>query len=91
MVQGLLMCDHAGKLLVVNRRFIQMFGLPDDSLDEDMTYSEVTDRVAAVGNVSAADMQEVRQKRAELLDRGTRTVLTWSLSDGRVLNGRTSR
>ena len=32
MVQGLLMFDHAGKLLVVNRRFIQMFGLPDDSL-----------------------------------------------------------
>ena len=84
MLQGLLMFDHAGNLLVANLRFNQMFGLADDALKEGMTYSEVTDCVAAVGNVSAADMQEIRKRRADLLDRNTRAVATWSLSDGRV-------
>jgi diguanylate cyclase (GGDEF)-like protein len=84
MLQGLLMFDHAGKLLVVNRRFKEMFGLPDDCLDEGMTYGEVTDCVATVGNVSAADMQGVRERRAEMLDRNARAAATWSLSDGRV-------
>jgi diguanylate cyclase (GGDEF)-like protein len=84
MVQGLLMFDHAGRLLVVNRRFKRMFGLPDDCLNDGTTYSEAADCVAAVGNVSAGDMKWVRERRADLLDRNTRATATWNLCDGRV-------
>ena len=45
MLQGLLMFDHDGRLLVVNRRFCRMFGVPDGVLTPGMTYREVTDRV----------------------------------------------
>jgi PAS domain-containing protein len=47
------MFDHAGKLLVVNRRFHEMFGVPEGALFVGMTYSEVTDCNTALGNVNA--------------------------------------
>ena len=43
MLQGLLMFDQAGRLLVVNRRFCRMFGVPDGALAPGMTYRELTD------------------------------------------------
>ena len=64
MVQGLLMFDRAGSLLVVNRRFCRMFGVPDGALEPGMKYSEVTEAVVAAGQVTAEDMRDVRERRS---------------------------
>ncbi len=84
MLQGLLMFGHDSRLLVVNRRFFQMFGVPDGALAPSMTYIEVTDRVIEAGQVTAEDMAGVREHRAELVVRNERATATWEISSGRA-------
>ncbi|HEY2616033.1 MAG TPA: EAL domain-containing protein [Acetobacteraceae bacterium] len=84
MLQGLLMFDHDGRLLVVNRRFSQMFGVPDGTLLPGMTYLEVTDRIIDAGQVTAEDMTGVREHRAELVARNEHATATWEISSGRA-------
>ena len=84
MLQGLMMFDGAGCLLVVNRRFSTMFGLAADALAAGMSYHEVTDRLVTLGNISADDMAEFRRRRAELVSQHERTIDTWEMSDGRA-------
>ena len=79
MLQGLLMFGHDSRLLVVNRRFFQMFGVPDGALAPGMTYIEVTDRVIEAGQVTAEDMAGVREHRAELVVRNERATATWEI------------
>lgn len=86
MAQGLLMISHAGELLVVNRRFYELFGMPPGSLGPGMCYDELTEQVVALGNVSAADMSGIRDRRAALIARNARATATWELSDGRAYN-----
>ncbi len=86
MLQGLLMFDGDGRLLVVNRRFYRMFGMPDGVLTPGMTYRDVTDRVVEHGLVTAEDMQGVRERRAELITQGERASATWEISSGRAFN-----
>jgi diguanylate cyclase (GGDEF)-like protein len=84
MLQGLLMFDHTGLLLVVNRRFCKLFGVPEGELAPGMTYEEVTERVVAAGNVAAEDMRVVRERRAELVARNEHATVTWETSNGRA-------
>ena len=44
-----------------------MFGVPDGALTPGMKYSEVAEAVVAAGQVTAEDMQGVRERRTELL------------------------
>jgi diguanylate cyclase (GGDEF)-like protein len=86
MLQALLMFDHAGRLLVANRRMHRMFGVPDGALAPGMTYREVTDRVVEAGQVTAEDMDGVRERRAGLIARNERIATTWELASGRAFN-----
>ena len=86
MLQGLMMFDSDGRLLVVNRRFCRMFGVPDGVLTPGMAYRELTDRVVEHGTVTAEDMQGVRERRAELIARSEPTTATWEISSGRAFN-----
>jgi diguanylate cyclase (GGDEF)-like protein len=86
MLQGLIMFDGAGRLLVVNRRMHHMFGVPDDALTPGMTYREMTDRVVEAGEVTAKDMEGVRERRTELIARNERATATWEISSGRAFN-----
>ena len=85
MVQGLLMVDRDGKLLVVNRRFCQLFGLPPGVAAPGISYSDVATLVVTRGNIQAVDMIEVRRQRQEAAGRTSRSIFVWELSDGRVL------
>jgi diguanylate cyclase (GGDEF)-like protein len=84
MLQGLMMFDQQSRLLVVNRRFFSMFGVPDGALAPGMGYGEVTDAVVAAGQVTAEDMQGVRERRAKLMERNERATATWEISCGRA-------
>jgi diguanylate cyclase (GGDEF)-like protein len=86
MVQGLLMFDQAGQLLVVNRRFCRMFGVPDGAVGAGMSYRALTDAVVAAGQVTAEDMQGVRERRAELVRQNERATATWEIASGRAFN-----
>ena len=86
MLQGLLMISHSGQLLVVNHRFYELFSMPPGSLVPGIGYMELTDLVVEFGNVSAEDIRGVRERRAELIARNERAVVTWELSDGRSFN-----
>jgi diguanylate cyclase (GGDEF)-like protein len=86
MLQGLLMIGQSGELVVVNRRFNEVFDMPDGVLVPGMTYQEVTERVVEFGNVCAEDMREARGRRATLLERNERAAVTWELADGRTFN-----
>ena len=86
MLQGLLMIGQSGELVVVNRRFNELFDMPEGVLAPGMTYQELTDRVVEFGNVCAEDMCGVRERREVLLERNQRTTVTWNLTDGRAFN-----
>jgi diguanylate cyclase (GGDEF)-like protein len=86
MVQGLLMFDHGGRLLVASRRFCQMFGVPANVLTPGMTYSTVTDRIVESGQVTAEEMRGVRQHRAALLARSEPATIGWEIASGRAFN-----
>jgi diguanylate cyclase (GGDEF)-like protein len=84
MLQGLMMFDGAGCLLMVNRRFCTMFGLATDALAAGISYHEVTDRIVTLGNITADDMAAFRRRRAKLVSQHERTIDTWEMSDGRA-------
>ncbi len=82
MLQGLLMIGQAGEVVVVNRRFNELFDVPDGVLTPGMTYQKLTERVVELGNICDEDMRGVRERRAALLERNERATLTWELTDG---------
>jgi diguanylate cyclase (GGDEF)-like protein len=84
MLQGLLMFDPAGNLVVVNRSFCRMFGVPDGALVPGMEYDAVADAVVAASQVTAEDMQGARERHAESLAHGQRTTATWEIAGGRA-------
>ena len=65
MLQGLLMVSHTGHLLVVNRRFHELFGLPPDTLVPGITYQQLTARIVELGAVPADAMRQVQARRIE--------------------------
>lgn len=84
MVQGLLMVDRDGRLLLVNRRFCQLCGLPPDAATPGMSYNDLTTIVVSRGNIPDADMIELRRQRQAAAARIARSTFVWELSDGRV-------
>ncbi len=84
MLQGLMMCDARGTLLVVNQRFIELFGLPADAARAALSYREILDLTIGCGNVTSDDMAPVREWRQTAFDSHARAAFHWELSDGRT-------
>ncbi|MGD0432281.1 MAG: EAL domain-containing protein, partial [Acetobacteraceae bacterium] len=84
MLQGLLMVDHNGTVLVVNRRFIELWNLPPHLATPGITYAELTRIVVSEGNIRPEDMTEVLQRREEMTGQNARSTVVWVLSDGRA-------
>jgi diguanylate cyclase (GGDEF)-like protein/PAS domain S-box-containing protein len=85
MLQALLMIDHAGAVLVVNRRFCELSGLPDGAVVPGMSYTELTELIVTQGNVLRDDLAVIRRRREELLGQQTRSRFIWELGDGRTI------
>jgi diguanylate cyclase (GGDEF)-like protein/PAS domain S-box-containing protein len=84
MLQGLVMVDHAGQVLVVNRRFCELAGLPTSAARPGMSYAELTSLTVSIGNLREEDLNEIRRRREEVLGRNRRARFIWELSDGRA-------
>jgi diguanylate cyclase (GGDEF)-like protein len=84
MVQGLLMFNHAGRLLIVNRRFCELFEVPNGELLPGMPYIDLTERIVRTGSVTADEMHEVRERRVALISRNASSAVSWELGNGRA-------
>jgi diguanylate cyclase (GGDEF)-like protein len=84
MVQGLLMVDRDGKVLVVNRRFCELTGLPPDIVTPGMSYNDLTTLTVSHGNIRVEDTTELLRRRNEAAGRSRRSAFAWEFSDGRV-------
>ena len=85
MLQGLLMIDSGNTVVVVNRRFLELWDLPPDSVRPGMRYDDLTSLVATHGNLSPADMTNIRARREDMIRRNERSVFIWELCDGRAI------
>ena len=83
--QGVCLSDETDCVLVLNRRFNEIFGLGDDSIPPGTPYHEITARVVAAGQVSAADMQDILDRRRNLIEGRTTATFNWRLTSGRIL------
>ncbi len=84
MVQGLLMCDHASRVLVANHRFAELLGLSADDIVPGMTCAELAERAVKAGNVGRRDVEGLQQRRVETLGGRARQHFAFELEDGRV-------
>jgi len=84
MLQGMLMVDGSANVVVVNRRFHELWGLPPDSVVPGMAFNTLTALVTEHGNVQLEDMAKISRRREEAIGRNARSVFVWELSDGRA-------
>jgi diguanylate cyclase (GGDEF)-like protein/PAS domain S-box-containing protein len=84
MSQGLLMYDAAGRLLVCNDRYIEMYGLSREVVKPGCTLPEILDHRWATGNLPGDPATYAASRRAAAAElKPTRMVL--ELADGRVI------
>ncbi len=87
MVQGLLMFDSAGALIVSNRRFNEMFGLPSKewkTLALGLTILQVIDLVDRLTNVAMKNRSQNVAELQNILDRRQAGVIVFERADGRT-------
>jgi len=83
MQQGLLMVGNDGNILVANRRFHELWGLPIDRIVPGTPYDQLVGHVR--GNVSQHDLEVIHNRRTEMIARNVRSSFMWELSDGRTI------
>lgn len=86
MVQGLLMIDDDGNVVVANRRFCELWDVPVDSVVAGMHCDDMHAFIAAHGNLSSDDVVEVRRLREEAIRCRARKTSLWELADGRAIS-----
>jgi diguanylate cyclase (GGDEF)-like protein len=83
MRQGLLMCGYDGKVMVANRRFCEITGLPTDAIQPGMSYRELTQQLVSLGGIRPEELAEIRSSRKEKIARKETSSFVWKLMDGR--------
>ncbi len=84
MLQGLVMCGTAGRVLIVNRRFIELFGLPANAAQSVSRFAEMMDLTVRCGTITQDDLAALRAWRHPTLANRARAIFTWELADGRT-------
>jgi diguanylate cyclase (GGDEF)-like protein/PAS domain S-box-containing protein len=87
MVQGLLMFDSAGALIISNRRFTEMFGLPPEqwkALALGLTILQVINLVDRLTNVAMKNKSQNVAELQNILDRRQAGTIVFERADGRT-------
>ena len=87
MVQGLLMFDSAGALIISNRRFTEMFGLPAEqwqALALGLTVLQVIDLGERLTNVAMKNQSQIVAELQNILDRRQAGAIVFERTDGRT-------
>jgi diguanylate cyclase (GGDEF)-like protein/PAS domain S-box-containing protein len=86
MPQGLIMLDHSGKVLAINRTFCESSGVPMELLPLGTSNARLVEVLLAAGRNTPEDLNELRQRREELVGQNARTTFVWERSDGQVFS-----
>jgi len=84
MSQGLAMFDAAGRLIVCNRRYLEMYGLSPESTQAGSTVLDLLKRRKMAGSFSGDPEQYVHDLRAKIAQGKTTSIVT-ELRDGRTI------
>ncbi|WP_246695083.1 EAL domain-containing protein [Methylobacterium sp. P1-11] len=85
MSQGLCLYDARNRLMVVNRRYSEIYGLAAGAVTPGMTAQEVMSACIAAGNHPGCDLDALLRQQRETLRNGEWQTLFQELSDGRIV------
>ena len=86
MSQGLVMFDSSARLVVANRRYLEMFGLSPENIASGRTIREVLDQRVATGGFSAEAVEAYRTELLAAVAHGKTFSKITKLPDGRVIS-----
>jgi diguanylate cyclase (GGDEF)-like protein len=86
MSQGLVMFDSSNRLVVCNRRYLEMYGLSPDTVRPGGTLRELVDHRVATGSFCADDVEHYIADIEGAVAQGTIFSKITSLRDGRIIS-----
>jgi diguanylate cyclase (GGDEF)-like protein len=86
LVQGVCLFDENNKLLVFNRRFCQLLGLPGEQVRIGMPVAEIVERCIAAGSFWNATVEEYLTDLDARIRAGLPTDEVFELPDGRTVS-----
>jgi signal transduction histidine kinase len=85
MVQGLCMFDKDQKLVVVNRRYLEIYGFSDAVVKPGITLRELMEYSVSLGNYTKQEAERALAERNDPTQLSKRSVIKQRLKDGRVI------
>jgi signal transduction histidine kinase len=85
MVQGLCMFDKDQKLIVVNKRYLEVYGFSADVVKPGITLRELMQYSVSLGNYTAEEAERALAERNDPSQLSRRSVIKQRLKDGRVI------
>jgi signal transduction histidine kinase len=85
MVQGLCMFDKDQKLIVVNKRYLDIYGFSADVVKPGITLRELMQYSVSLGNYTAEEAERALAERNDPNQLSRRSVIKQRLKDGRVI------
>ncbi len=85
MVQGLCMFDRDQKLIVVNKRYLDVYGFSPDVVKPGITLRELMQYSVSLGNYTAEEAERALAERNDPNQLRRRSVIKQRLKDGRVI------
>lgn len=85
MVQGLCMFDKDQRLIVVNRRYLEVYGFSADVVKPGITLRALMEYSVSLGNYTAEEAERALAERNDPARLRIRTVIKQRLKDGRVI------
>ena len=85
MVQGLCMFDKDQKLIVVNRRYLEIYGFSADVVKPGITLREIMQYSVSLGNYTSEEADRALAQRNDPNQLSRRSVIKQFLKDGRVI------
>jgi diguanylate cyclase (GGDEF)-like protein len=86
MLQGLVMFDSSARLVVCNRRYLDMYGLSPDIVKPGCTLSELLNHRVAAGTFFADDPEQYISEQVAAVQQGTNVSKITTLRDGRIIS-----
>ncbi len=85
MIQGLCMFNKDQKLLVVNRRYLEIYGFSADVVKPGITLRELMEYSVGLGNYTKEEAEKALAERSDPTQLRKRSVIKQRLKDGRVI------
>jgi signal transduction histidine kinase len=85
MVQGLCMFDKEQRLIVVNKRYLEIYGFSADVVKPGISLREIMQYSVSLGNYTAEEAERALAQRNDPTQLSRRSVIKQYLKDGRII------